>query len=111
MLGVKGLTDALKGIGGAYEINRVVGALGGVTYVIGAHVFVAWELVLGRSFDLTTYCVAFPAGLGVVVGSVAGAVAIKDRNVAHAKATEATTSATNANTADQVAATEERAGV
>jgi len=103
--------NALRGITGEFELNRIVGALGGTAYVVGAHVFIAWELVLGRSFDLATYCVAFPAGLGVVVGSIAGAVAIKDRNVAKAKATEAETSATNANTADQVAATERAAGV
>jgi hypothetical protein len=100
------LSNAIRGIGGEPELNRVIGAFGGVSYIIGAHVFVAWELALGRSFDLTTYCLAFPGGLGVVVGSIAGAVAIKDRSVAVAKQTEAATSATNANTADQVAAAE-----
>jgi hypothetical protein len=87
---IPGLSNALRGIGGEYEINRVVGAFGGVAYVIGAHVFVLWNLTEGREFNLTEYCIAFPGGLGVVVGAIAGAVAIKDRNVASAKVTEQT---------------------
>lgn len=103
---IRGLSNALKGIGGEYELNRVVGAFGGIAYIVGANGFVAWHLVRGGEFDLIAYCAAFPGGLGVVVGAIAGAVALKDRNVAVAKQTEASTSATNANTADQVAAAE-----
>lgn len=92
--------NALKGIGGEVEINRLVGALGGFSYVIGANSFVGYEvLVKGREFDLTEYCIAFPAGLGVVVGAIAGAVAIKDRQVAKAKETEANAAATVSDTA------------
>lgn len=87
---IPGLSNALRGIGGEFELNRVVGALGGFAYVVGAHGFIAWHLVRGGQFDLIAYCAAFPAGLGVVVGSIAGAVAIKDRNVASAKVTEQT---------------------
>lgn len=86
-----GLTQALKGIGGEFEINRLVGAVGGFAYILGVHVFVTWNMAVGREFDLTEYCIAFPGGLAVVVGSIAGAVAIKDRNVATAKKTEAET--------------------
>lgn len=85
---MSGLSNALKGIGGEFELNRVVGACGGVAYIVGAHCFVAWHMVRGGAFDLIAYCAAFPAGLGVVVGAIAGAVAIKDRNVAAAKRTE-----------------------
>lgn len=85
--------NALKGIGGEFEINRVLGAFGCVAYIIGANAFVAWNLAMGREFDLTAYCIAFPSGLGVAVGSLAGAVALKDRSVAAAKATEAKTKA------------------
>lgn len=79
-------TGIFKGAGGGFEVNRFVGAIGGLTYIAGAHVFIGWELILGRGFDLATYCVAFPAGLAVVAGGTAGAVAIKDRAVAKAKA-------------------------
>lgn len=84
------LAQALKGISGEFEINRVVGAFGATAYVVGAHVFVAWDvMVRGRAFDLTAYCLAFPGGLAVAVGAIAGAVAIKDRNVATARKTDA----------------------
>lgn len=80
------IASALKGIGGDYEINRLVGAIGALTYIIGAHAFEAWDvLARGRPFDLAAYCVAFPTGLTVVVGGIAGAVALKDRSVATAR--------------------------
>lgn len=92
--------DALKGIGGQPELNRVVGALGGISYIVGANSFVAYEtFIKGREFDLTEYCIAFPAGLGVVVGAIAGAVALKDRQVAKAKETEANTAGIVSDTA------------
>ena len=82
--------EALKGAGGDFEINRVVGAFGAAAYIVGAHAFVWWDVMhLGHAFDVTAYCLAFPTGLGVAVGSIAGAVAIKDRGVATAKLTNA----------------------
>lgn len=86
-------SNALKGVGGEFEINRVLGAAGCAAYIVGANAFVAWNLLEGRPFDLTAYCIAFPSGLGVAVGSLAGAVALKDRSVAAARATEAKTAA------------------
>ena len=86
-----GLTNAVRGITGEFEINRLVGAFGAVAYVVGAHAFVGYELFWkGRDFDLTAYCLAFPSGLGVAVGAIAGAVAWKDKAVASAKVTEQT---------------------
>lgn len=87
---MKGILDALKGISGQFELNRVVGAFGGIAYVLGAHIFVGWNMVKGREFDLIAYCAAFPTGLGVVVGAIAGAVAWKDKGVATAKVMEQT---------------------
>lgn len=78
------LSHIFRGANGEPEVNRVVGAFGGFIYVVCAQVFVAWELILGRAFDLATYCLAFPGGLAVIVGGTAGAVALKDRNVATA---------------------------
>jgi hypothetical protein len=83
--------DALKGINGGYEINRLIGAIGGFIYVLGAHVFVGYEVFWrGVGFDITAYCLAFPGGLAVIVGGTAGAVALKDRNVATARVVEKT---------------------
>jgi len=86
-----GISNALKGIGGQYELNRLVGAFGGITYVIAAPTLVAWDVVAkGREFDIVAFCAAFPGGLGVVVGAIAGAVAWKDKGVASAKVIEQT---------------------
>ncbi len=80
------INEAFKGPGGAFEVNRLIGALGATSYVVGAHVFVAHDVLWkGHEFDLIAYCTAFPAGLGIAVGAIAGAVALKDRHVASAK--------------------------
>jgi uncharacterized iron-regulated membrane protein len=83
------ITNILRGIGGEFEINRVVGAFGGFAYIVGAHAFLAWDIHRGAHFDLPTYCLTFPAGLAAVVGAIAGAVALKDRNVAIARQKQA----------------------
>jgi hypothetical protein len=81
-----GFTEALKGIGGSYELNRLVGFFGGVVYVIAANVFVGYEVFyLGNEFDVTAYCLAFPGGLAVVAGGTAAAISLKDRNVASSR--------------------------
>lgn len=83
------ISQALKGIGGEYEINRLLGAAGVSVYIIAAPSFVAWNMSRGVAFDLIAFCAAYPAGLGVAIGAVAGAVAVKDRNVATARVTSA----------------------
>ena len=81
-----GFSTALRGISGEYELSRLVGFFGGIVYVIGTHIFVGYEVFwLGREFDVTAYCLAFPGGLAVVAGGTAGAVAWKDKAVASAK--------------------------
>ena len=86
-----GLSHALKGVNGNFEINRLVGGVGGLVYIIMAQVFVGYEVMwLKHSFDLTAYCLAFPGGVAAIVTGTAGAVAIKDRNVASAAITAAT---------------------
>jgi hypothetical protein len=83
---IPGLSNALKGIGGEYEITRLIGGCGAMAYVIGAHAFLAWNMTKGIPFDLGTYCVAFPTGLGVAVAATSAAASLKDRQVAKAKA-------------------------
>jgi hypothetical protein len=80
-----GITNALKGISGEFEVNRVVGAFGAAAYIVCGNAFVVWNMIDGRPFNLTEYCLAFPGGLAVAVGAIAGAVAVKDRNVAVAQ--------------------------
>lgn len=78
--------DVFKTAGGGYDVNRVIGFIGGLAYIVGAHAFVAWNLAHGRPFDLQTYCLAFPFGLAAVSGGTAGAVAIKDHFTSKDKA-------------------------
>lgn len=81
------ILNMLRGISGEFEVNRVVGAFGAVAYIVCANLFVAWDMLYrGHEFDLIAYCTAFPGGLAIAVGAIAGAVAIKDRNVAKATA-------------------------
>ena len=81
-----GLTNMLKGVTNEFEVTRVVGAVGATAYIFCANGFVAWNVFHhGALFDVTTYCLAFPTGLGVAVGATAGAVAVKDRHVATAR--------------------------
>jgi hypothetical protein len=82
--------DALKGNNGGYELTRIIGAAGGVAYILCANGFVAWELHLGRGFDVTAYCLAFPGGLAAILAAVAGGAAWKDKGVASAKVIERT---------------------
>lgn len=76
--------DILKGIGGEFEINRVLGAAGVGTYIIAAPAFQLSEMLRGGHFDVVAFCAAYPTGLGVAIGALAGAVSLKDRNVATA---------------------------
>lgn len=86
-----GITEIIRGINGSIELNRVVGAFGGLIYVIAVQVFVAYEVIwLGKNFDITAYCLAFAGGLATITTGTAVAVAVKDRNVASSRVIEAT---------------------
>lgn len=88
---LKGLSEALKGVNGGYELNRLIGAFGGFVFIVSTVVFVGHDVIYkGKEFDLVAYCLSFPGGIAVVAGCVAGAVAIKDTFVARAKITEQT---------------------
>lgn len=83
--------EALRGIGGHYEINRVIGGFGALAYCTCVNAFVAHEVVIqGKDFDLSAYCSMFPLGLAAIIGAAAGSVALKDRQVATAKVIEQT---------------------
>lgn len=76
------ILNALKGIGGEYEVQRVLGAFGTLTYIVSAPAFI-WAGKVTATLD--TFCIAYPAGLAACVGATAGAIALKDRQVAKAK--------------------------
>jgi len=82
---------ALRGIGGEYEITRVLGGFGALAYCVCVNLFVAWEVVIhDKDFELIGYCTAFPGGLIAIMGAAAGAASLKDRNVASSKVIERT---------------------
>ena len=84
------INNALKGIGGEFEINRLIGAFGGVVYILSAPAFQAWNIHLGHEFDVTAFCLAYAGGMAGVTGGTALAIAHKDKNVASAKVVEQT---------------------
>lgn len=79
------ILDALKGTTGTYEVQRCLGAFGTVVYVITAPALV-WARVVSVSFE--GFCLAYPAGLAACVGATAGAIALKDRQIAKSKVEE-----------------------
>jgi hypothetical protein len=75
--------NALKGLGGDFEIQRVLGAFGSIVYIVTGPALV-WSGKVVCTFE--SFCIAYPAGLGVCIGATAGAIALKDRQVAKAQA-------------------------
>lgn len=75
--------NALKGIGGEFEVQRVLGAFGTITYIVMAPAFV-WAGKVQTTLE--GFCIQYPLGLAACVAATAGAIALKDRQVAKAKA-------------------------
>lgn len=76
------ILNALKGIGGEFEVQRILGAFGSVVFIVSAPALV-WAGKITASFD--SFCLAYPAGIATCIGATAGAIALKDRQVAKAK--------------------------
>lgn len=77
------LMEALEGINGTYEVQRVLGAFGTVIFTLSVPILVATGVIPAT---LEGFCLAYPAGIAGLVGTTAGAIALKDRQVAKAKA-------------------------
>lgn len=82
------ILNALKGIGGEFEIQRILGAFGTITYIIMAPAFV-WAGKVQTTLE--GFCIQYPIGLAACVAASAGAIALKDRQVAKAKVEEKAT--------------------
>ena len=79
------INHAFKGSNNEFEAIRLLGAAGIASFIVCANGFQAWNMALGRPFDVTLYCTMFPAGLGGVLIAVAKAAEWKDKGVASAK--------------------------
>lgn len=77
------ILNILRGTGGEFEVQRTLGAFGTVTFIVSVPILV-WAGKITASFD--SYCLAYPAGIATLIGATAGAIALKDRQVAKAKA-------------------------
>ena len=80
------ILNMLRGIGGEYEVQRVLGALGTTVYAAAVPAFVAAGTI--KEVSVTEFCLAYPAGLAACIGATAGAIRLKDQGVANAKVTE-----------------------
>lgn len=87
---MKGFSEIIRGINGSIELNRLSLFLAALGYIGGTLVFQGYQVFNGDGFDVTAFCLAFGGGFAALIGGGAGAVAIKDRNVASAKVIEAT---------------------
>lgn len=80
------ILNILRGLGGEFEITRVLGSIGVAVYIVGTHVFVGWTVFhLNKPFDVVAYCAAFPSGLAIAIGVIATAAGAKDKAVAAAQ--------------------------
>lgn len=80
---MRNIARALCGITGEPEIQRLLGAIGTLTYVFSVPVFVATGYI--ANVTVTEFCLAYPGGLAACIGATAGAIALKDRNVVRAQ--------------------------
>lgn len=87
---MKGFSEILRGINGTIELNRLSLFLAAVGYIFGSLAFQGWSIWNGAEFDVTAFCLSFGGGFAALIGGGAGAVAIKDRNVAASKVIEET---------------------
>lgn len=78
-----GLSNAFKGLGGEYEVQRLLGAIGTLTYTFTVPAFVVTGVI--KNTSVTEFCLAYPGGLAACIGATAGAIALKDRNTATSK--------------------------
>lgn len=76
------ILNALKGIGGDYEVQRILGAVGGLTYIVTPPALV-WAGKVQAT--LSEFCIQYPLGLAAAIGAIGGAIGLKDRLVAKAK--------------------------
>lgn len=81
------ISTCLKGIGGEFEVQRILGALGTTTFIVMAPALV-WAGKIQAAFD--SFCIAYPAGIATCIAATAGSIALKDRHVARARVEEST---------------------
>ena len=87
---MKGFSEIIRGINGSIELTRLSLFLAALGYIAGTLGFQGWSMWGGAEFDVTAFCLSFGGGFAALIGGGAGAVAVKDRNVAASKVIETT---------------------
>lgn len=87
---MSGFTEIIRGINGTVELGRLSLFLAVVGYVGGTLVFQGYMTFNDGGFDVTAFCLAFGGGFAALIGGGAGAIAVKDRNVASSQVITAT---------------------
>lgn len=86
------ILNFLRSINGEFEIGRVLLASSGLAGVTTPIVFEFLDMCHnGWHFDVTAWCVAYPGGLVALTGIGVFAIGKKEKDVATARATAATT--------------------
>ena len=86
------LTSFIRGVSGEVEIGRVLLASSGLAGVVSPLVFQYLDMMHnGWKFDVTAWCLAYPGGLAALSGIGVYTLGKKDKAVAEAKQTQATT--------------------
>lgn len=86
------ILNALKNINGEFEVGRLLLASGGALTLLTPIGFqIAYGLHNNWHFDVTAWCVAYPGGFAALNAIGVFAIGKKDKDVAAARATNATT--------------------
>ena len=81
----------LRGIGGEFEIGRVLLGASGAAAIVSPIAFQAWDMLAHAArFDVVAWCTAYPGGLAALSGIGVFAIGKKDNAVAQAKAVPGT---------------------
>lgn len=84
--------NIFKSLSGDIEIGRVSLGIGGFFAVITPIAFEIYEIGWnGGHFDVTAWCLAYPGGLAALTAGGVLSIASKEKSVATARATAATT--------------------
>ncbi len=82
--------NILRGIGGEFEIGRVLLASSGLAGITTPIIFEAISMYHnGFHFDVAAWCVAYPSGLAALGGIGIFTIGNKDKAVAFARQTQA----------------------
>lgn len=80
------LSNIFKGVGGEFEIGRVLLVVGVAATIVVPPIYLLVDMAHnGWHFDITAFCVSYPAGIVALVAGGVLAIASKEKSVAQAR--------------------------